>query len=496
MILVTVLVELRVFIVCAGEGEIQTFFLNLLVVLDHATDVLAMLSMTARGCGEFAFYSLIIIAISAAMGVLVTAGELLDDELEAKLAEIIISFFKFECCQTDFWKRVMEQLVENTEMVAMPFVSLSGLIPMLSTAASWVEHDAAASADDSETAATHLGRAQQKKLLAAQVRMTRGLVGSAPQCILTFAYLLTQNNWNDFIAVLSVTASMLVAVYAVAAEAERPELGNFVLGGNFVKGEEAKVKAKVAPATPLPRGKGIQHRPTFAHPSPERMSAWIKEREIEIHADWRDQQKGRILMGYYFLDLVLRALAAAACIASWSQYGMLPFDSLTTVLLALSYLIGSVMLFPAKKDSVGYNALSTNPFCGALLLLYATIATPASALILCFPAYFVCECMASTALSVGITLIHLPGLLNLFRPPDLPWQEDTYGFGDAAGDVISIMAIIAGCALGKLAIAYFFIWPPFAAGKHTNYLESVGPLEWSAYVGGAPPSPPLPSRIR
>jgi hypothetical protein len=119
---------------------------------------------------------------------------------------------------------------------------------------------------------------------------------------------------------------------------------------------------------------------------------------------------------------------------------MLPFDSLTTVLLALSYLIGSVMLFPAKKDSVGYNALSTNPFCGALLLLYATIATPASALILCFPAYFVCECMASTALSVGITLIHLPGLLNLFRPPDLPWQEDTYGFGDAAevddGDVV------------------------------------------------------------
>jgi hypothetical protein len=194
---------------------------------------------------------LIIIAISAAMGVLVTAGELLDDELEAKLAEIIISFFKFECCQTDFWKRVMEQLVENTEMVAMPFVSLSGLIPMLSTAASWVEHDAAASADDSETAATHLGRAQQKKLLAAQVRMTRGLVGSAPQCILTFAYLLTQNNWNDFIAVLSVTASMLVAVYAVAAEAERPELGNFVLGGNFVKGEEAKVKAKATarPAT-------------------------------------------------------------------------------------------------------------------------------------------------------------------------------------------------------------------------------------------------------
>jgi hypothetical protein len=88
--------------------------------------------------------------------------------------------------------------------------------------------------------------------------------------------------------------------------------------------------------------------------------------------------------------------------------------------------------------------------------------------------------MASTALSVGITLIHLPGLLNLFRPPNLPWQEDTYGFGDAAGDVISIMAIIAGCALGKLAIAYFFIWPPFAAGKHKNYLESVGPLEWSA----------------
>jgi precorrin-3B methylase len=96
----------------------------------------------------------------AAMGVLVTAGELLDDELEAKLAEIIISFFKFECCQTDFWKRVMEQLVENTEMVAMPFVSLSGLIPMLSTAASWVEHDAAASADAEERMPLHIAASE------------------------------------------------------------------------------------------------------------------------------------------------------------------------------------------------------------------------------------------------------------------------------------------------------------------------------------------------
>ena len=176
--LVTIAVELQLYSALGIDGEIQTWFLDGLVVLDHLTDLLAVLSITARGCGEYASVSVLLILGSTVWGVVITAGELLDDELEKKCSAFILSLFGCDCCQTPFWRSTAKKLVHHTEDVVMPFISLGGFIPFFSTMASWAESDPE--------------RSKQKDTLAAQIRVMRALVGSAPQFLLTFAYLFTQ----------------------------------------------------------------------------------------------------------------------------------------------------------------------------------------------------------------------------------------------------------------------------------------------------------------
>lgn len=273
LVLCTLLVEFRFHKLCGVEGDLKTWFLSTMVAIDHVTDILALFSFMAHGAGGFALWSFVAIAGSAVWGVVVTAGELLDDELEARCASFITSLFK---CDSELQQWVSAKLVHHTEDVVMPFVSVGGLIPMLSAVASWSERDEE--------------RARQKDKLAAQVTIVRGVTGSAPQFLLTVAYLVTLNQWNDFIAVSSATvgslhcthrhlhyhthrsthshtstrlhprrhpshphtrsestltptpnptrgarqASLIVAAYAFAAEAEKEESGATILGGHLL----------------------------------------------------------------------------------------------------------------------------------------------------------------------------------------------------------------------------------------------------------------------
>ena len=237
----------------------------------QVTDLLAALSFWAHSHAGFAAASLWIIGAATTWGVVVTAGELLDDELERRCAAYISSLF---ACQSPFWQTLSAKLVHRTEDVAMPFISLGGLIPILGTMASWAEDD-------------HR-RQEEKDKLSAQIRALRGMVGSAPQFVLTLAYILYHNQWNDFLAVISLTSSLIVGVYGLAAEAERAEIGNFFLGGHYRSAkakaatERSSFKKGSAPAATQKRDQKRQRRPSVSSISPDKMQSWVKSQAEQV----------------------------------------------------------------------------------------------------------------------------------------------------------------------------------------------------------------------
>jgi len=344
----TIVVEFHMYALCGIEGDIQTWFLDMMVVLDHVTDLLAALSFWAHGHAGFATASLWIIAVATTWGVIVTAGELLDDELERRCAAYISGLF---ACQSPFWQTLSAKLVHRTEDVVMPFISLGGLIPILGTMASWAEDD-------------HR-RQEEKDMLSAQIRALRGMVGSAPQFVLTLAYILYHNQWNDFLAVISLTSSLIVGVYGLAAEAERAEIGDFFLGGHYRSAkanaatERSSFKKGSAPAATQKRDQKRQRRPSVSSISPDKMQSWVKSQAEQVVQ--KEAHLVRVLMVYYGLDLFLRAVTVASCLASWQYGGASQIGNWAVMLGGWVYLTASAAAFPTRGQTVGYLALSDNP---------------------------------------------------------------------------------------------------------------------------------------
>ena len=76
-------------------------------------------------------------------------------------------------------------------------------------------------------------------------------------------------------------------------------------------------------------------------------------------------------MVYFGLDLFLRAVAVASCLASWQYGDASPMTNWAVMLGGWVYLTVSAAAFPTRGQSVGYLALSENP-----CALYARLQPP------------------------------------------------------------------------------------------------------------------------
>jgi len=313
---------------------------------------------------------------------------------------------------------VSAKLVHHTEDVVMPFVSVGGLIPMLSAVASWSERDEE--------------RARQKDKLAAQVTIVRGVTGSAPQFLLTVAYLVTLNQWGDFIAVSSATVSLIVAVYAFAAEAEKEECGAAILGGHLLMDYDEGLLRLRCGCTDLS----------------QKAKSWLQEQSASLQLPhlWR----GRALATYLTSDLILRAIAVCAVVSSWIDSSPTRQRETGAALLfgAVVFLLVSGALFPSGRESHGYvqvSGLRQSQQVGLALSLYSALFAPMTALILHFGSYALLELVASTSLAVGITLLYLPSLVPSFLGG------------------VGLTLLLFALAAAKLYIFYQFFWSSFAS---------------------------------
>ena len=454
LLFLVLVVEFSVLNVCGFDGDIRTWFISCMVVLDHATDVLALLSFLAYGAFGFATWSFFIMLGSTIWGVVITAGELLDDELERRCAQWISSVL---ACDSPFWQWLNAKLVHHTEDVVMPFVSLGGLIPILATLASAAETD--------------LARSKDKDKLAAQATITRGLAGSSPQFILSAAYLSTTSSWDNVFIVASATTSLIVSVYGLACEAQKPEVGHYVVGGHYVV-EEDKLSRELREGDFV---KGIRSDvPSFAMPSLSSAKYHMEKQLMLVQQP--EQWKTRTLMAYLLADLVLRSLVVSAIVSSWMEMSERwhRFNDVALGTLIGCYLVTSAAIFPTIRNTVGYIALATSPCVGYFLAVYTTSLSPFTALMLSTPTYARVECYGSTAVSLLLIFLYFGG----------------YGAGFFGN--IALALLVMSCAASKLMLFQQAIWPSFAADGSLSYrkqLDVEGPNIQSPYAGTKAGSP-------